>query len=80
MPGQKSIPILFAGRMTLGDALELGPLFDEGLLTRARYVPEWATGLRRLSAYLAYSLVSGRIRLESVALPRFLELDETSMA
>ncbi len=74
------VPILFAGRMTLGDALELEPLFEDGTLEPARYLPDWISGLRRLSAYLAYSLVSGRIRLERVELPRFLELDETSMA
>ncbi len=74
------IPILFAGRMTLGDALELEPLFEAGVLTPARYLPDWISGLRRLSAYLAYSLVSGRIRIENVELPRFLELDENTMA
>lgn len=73
------IPILFAGRMTLGDALELQPLFESGTLAPARYLPDWISGLRRLSAYLAYSLVSGRIRLERVELPRFLELDEAAM-
>jgi uncharacterized protein (TIGR02421 family) len=74
------IPMLFAGRMTLGDALELEPLFRDGTLLPARYLPTWVSGLRRLSAYLAYSLVSGRIRLERVELPRFLELDEAAMS
>jgi len=73
------IPVLFAGRLTLGDVLELEPLFDAGVLLPARYLPDWISGLRRLSAYLAYSLVSGRIRLEAVELPRFLELDEAAM-
>ncbi len=74
------IPVLFAGRMTLGDAIELEPLFAAGVLEPARYLPDWIVGLRRLSAYLAYSLVSGRIRMELVELPRFLELDEAVMA
>ncbi len=74
------IPILFAGRMTLGDVLELEPLFEDGTLARARYLPDWITGLRRLSAYLAYSLVSGRIHIDRVELPRFAELDDASMA
>ncbi len=74
------IPVLFAGRMTLGDAIELEPLFAAGVLDPARYLPEWIVGLRRLSAYLAYSLVSGRIKMELVELPRFLELDEGAMA
>jgi uncharacterized protein (TIGR02421 family) len=72
------IPILFAGRMTLGDVLELEPLFADGTLAPARYVPDWSAGLRRLSAFLAYSLVSGRIHIERVELPRFLEFDEAT--
>ncbi len=67
-------------RLRKGDPNGPRTCAEDGLLKPARYVPEWASGLRRLSAYLAYSLVSGRIRLESVELPRFLELDETSMA
>lgn len=74
------IAMMFAGRMTLGDVLELEPLYAEGLLLPARYLPDWISGLRRLTAYLAYSLVSGRIRLDLVELPRFLELEEAAMA
>ncbi|MEX1295527.1 MAG: flavohemoglobin expression-modulating QEGLA motif protein [Candidatus Limnocylindrales bacterium] len=74
------IPILFAGRMTLGDVIELEPLFAEGVLVPARYLPDWIRGLRQLSAYLAYSLVSGRIRMELVELPRFLELEDAVLA
>ncbi len=73
------IPILFAGRMTLGDVIELEPLFATEVLAPARYLPDWITGLRQLSAYLAYSLVSGRIRMDLVELPRFLELEEAAM-
>lgn len=71
---------LLAGRMTLGDAIELEPLFEAGILAPARYVPDWVAGLRRLSAYLAYSLISGRINMDIVELSRFLEEDEMSMA
>jgi uncharacterized protein (TIGR02421 family) len=74
------IPILFAGRMTLGDVVELEPLFATGVLSRARYLPDWITGLRQLSAYLAYSLVSGRIRMDLVELPRFLEMEDAALA
>lgn len=70
------IPILFAGRMTSGDAIELAPLFADGTLSPARYTPDWISGLRRLSAYLAYSLVSGRVNMDIVQLPAFLEMDE----
>ena len=70
------IPMLFAGRMTTGDAIELAPLFEDGTLAPARYLPDWISGLRRLSAYLSYSLVSGRIKMDVVELDRFLEMDE----
>jgi uncharacterized protein (TIGR02421 family) len=73
------IPILFAGRLTLGDVVELEPLFKEGIVAPARYLPAWIAGLRRLSAYLAYSLLSGRVRLEVVELERFRELDDRAM-
>lgn len=74
------IPILLAGRMTLGDVIELEPLFTTGVLAPARYLPDWIVGLRQLSAYLAYSLVSGRIRMDLVELPRFLEMDDAGLA
>jgi uncharacterized protein (TIGR02421 family) len=74
------IPVLLAGRMTLGDVIELEPLFRDGLLTPARYLPDWLRGLRQLSAYLAYSLVSGHIRMDLVELPRFLELEDAALA
>ncbi len=74
------VPILFGGRMTLGDVLELEPMFSDGTLRPARYLPDWAVGLRRLSAYLAYSLVSGRVQMDVVELPRFLELEDAAMA
>jgi hypothetical protein len=73
------IPILFAGRMTLGDVIELEPLFARDVLAPARYLPDWITGLRQLSAYLAFSLVSGRIRMDLVELPRFLELEDAAL-
>jgi uncharacterized protein (TIGR02421 family) len=74
------IPVLFAGRMTLGDVIELEPLFADGTLEPARYLPAWITGLRQLSAYLAYSLVSGRIRMDLVELQRFLDFEHAAMA
>jgi uncharacterized protein (TIGR02421 family) len=74
------VSVLFAGRMTLGDAIELEPLFADGTLVPARYLPDWISGLRRLSAYLSYSLVSGRIQLDLVELPRFLEMDAAVVA
>ncbi len=70
------IPMLFAGRMTLGDVVELEDLFNAGVLVPARYLPPWAVGFGRLAANLSYSLFTGRIQLDKVELHRFIELDE----
>lgn len=73
---EELIPHLFAGRMTLGDVIELEELFVSGVLEEPRYVPPWAVGLRQLAANLAYSLFSARIKLDVVELDRFLTLEE----
>ncbi len=70
------IPDLFAGRLTLGDVVRLQDLFDDGTVAQPRYVPWWAQGLNRLSAYLVFSTYANRIRLERVELERFAELED----
>ncbi len=70
------IPDLFAGRLTLGDVVRLQPLFDDGTVAQPRYVPPWAQGMNRLSAYLVFSTYANRIRLERVELDRFAELED----
>jgi hypothetical protein len=71
--------MLFAGRMTLGDVIELEELFESGVLIPARYLPPWAVGFQRLAANLSYSLFSARIQLATVELDRFLSLEESSL-
>jgi uncharacterized protein (TIGR02421 family) len=77
---EELIPHLFAGRMTLGDVIELEELFVSGVLEEPRYVPPWAVGLRQLAANLAYSLFSARIKLDVVDLDRFLTLENQPAA
>ena len=48
------IPILFSGRLTLGDVVVVAPLAEAGLVRGPRYMPTWAADLRRLTATLAY--------------------------
>jgi uncharacterized protein (TIGR02421 family) len=67
------IPRLFAGRLTLGDVIRLGPAFDSGDLTPGRYIAPWASDPRRLAAYLAFSLVLNRINIGNVQLESLLE-------
>ncbi len=64
---------LFAGRMTIADAITLGPYFDSGFLQRPRYVPPWACDTRRLAASLAYSAFMMNVDLAPVTLNLFVE-------
>ncbi|MEZ4249637.1 MAG: DUF1704 domain-containing protein [Polyangiales bacterium] len=65
---------LFAGRLTLVDALDLEEAFDDGTISPPRYVPNWAANVRNLAAFLAFSTLSDRIDLAEV------ELDEVHAA
>jgi uncharacterized protein (TIGR02421 family) len=67
---------LFAGRLTMADALRLSPLFQSGWLSPPVYMPPWATDLRRLAALIAYSAFMTNIKLEKVYLNRFIEIEE----
>jgi uncharacterized protein (TIGR02421 family) len=67
---------LFAGRMTMADAVRLEPEFDRGWLLPPVYMPTWASDLRRLAALLAYSAFISKIKLEGIGLGRIIELEE----
>jgi uncharacterized protein (TIGR02421 family) len=67
---------IFAGRLTIADAVRLEPFFDSGWLNAPVYIPIWAADLRRLAAVLAYSAFTSNIRLEHVTLHRAIEVEE----
>ena len=67
---------LFAGRLTLADALRLEPLFESGWLAPPSYMPRWAADLRRLSAMMAYSAFITNVKLEKVYLNRCIEMED----
>lgn len=67
---------LFAGRITLADALRLDPQFEKGWLIPPVYLPPWATDLRRLAASMAYSAFITNIKLERTYLERAIEFEE----
>jgi uncharacterized protein (TIGR02421 family) len=71
---------LFAGRLTMGDALRLDPMFQSGWLIPPTYIPLWASDLRRLAAMMAYSAFITNIKLEKVYLDRFVEVEEEMKA
>jgi uncharacterized protein (TIGR02421 family) len=47
--------VLFAGRMTCGDALALAPLVADGTLRPAAVLTPWVANTDRLAAYLAWA-------------------------
>ena len=66
---------VFAGRMTLGDAVELAPLFEAGVLAPPRHVAPWARDLRTIAAALTFSAFLSRVDLAPVTLERFVAYD-----
>ena len=67
---------MFAGRLTLADALRLDPLFKSGWLIPTTYMPLWASDLRRLAAMMAYSAFMTNIKLDRVYLERVIEMED----
>lgn len=63
---------LFAGRLTMSDAVTLGPYFDSGFLERPRYVPPWARDARRIAALLAYSSFMTNVNLAPLTLDSYV--------
>jgi uncharacterized protein (TIGR02421 family) len=70
------IPLLFAGRMTLGDVVVLAPLMEQGIIQGPRYIPTWAQDLRRLTATLTYWAFTSFVDLKHLTLDVAIELDE----
>lgn len=67
---------LFAGRLTMADAIRLSPQFDSGWLKPPTYMPLWATDLRRLAAVMAYSAFMANINLDKIYMNRFIEFED----
>jgi uncharacterized protein (TIGR02421 family) len=61
------IRLLFVGKIDLEDLAAMKFLRDAGLLSEPAYMPPWATDLRYLLSYLAYSTFLNGIDLKSVA-------------
>jgi uncharacterized protein (TIGR02421 family) len=53
--------VLFAGRMTCGDAVALAPLLADGTLQPAAVMPPWVRRTDRLAAYLAWAAFGQRV-------------------
>lgn len=59
--------LLFAGKMTLGDAERFEPLFASGALVPPRWLPDWVARANGLAGMLAFSLFANRIRLDQIS-------------
>lgn len=55
---------LFAGRMALGDVLDLGGYFRSGAIAPARYEPGWIKNQPTLAAFLVYSIFTTRLSVD----------------
>lgn len=69
------VHMLFAGRLTLGDAVELEPYFESGVIAPPRFEPPWVKNRHTLAATLAFSVFTGRIDLEKVRMEDFVAHD-----
>lgn len=58
--------LLFAGKMSLQDVFDLEPMFDEGILREALYLPPWIQRANGLAGMLAFSLFANKIKLDTV--------------
>lgn len=61
------IRLLFVGKLDLDDLAAMKMLRAAGLLAEPRFLPPWATDLRYLLSYLAYSTFLNEIHLPDVA-------------
>ena len=73
------IPLLFAGRMTLGDVVVLAPLMEQGIVQGPRYIPSWAKDLRRLSATLTFWAFTSFVDLKHLTVDVAVKLDENAI-
>lgn len=69
---------LFAGRLSIGDVIELAPYFETGFLQGPHYLPHWASDLRTLASALACNTFFTRFDLTHVKLENFVMLEEAT--
>ncbi len=64
---------LFAGRMALGDVLDLDAYFRAGAIAPPRYEPAWIKNQPTLAAFLIYSIFNTRLEIGGMELSDFHE-------
>ena len=66
------LPLLFAGRVTTTDVINLSPYLQSGLIARAVYVPPWARNPQRILSLMAFFTAANRYRLDTLDLDSFV--------
>jgi len=74
------LPMLFVGRITTSDVIELAPFRDSGLIAPSTYIPPWARDPQRILATMAFSAAAQRLNLERVELQRFVDFEDEVIA
>jgi uncharacterized protein (TIGR02421 family) len=67
---------LFAGRLTLGDVVELAPYCETGFILPPRYIPHWARDLRTLTSAFAFNAFLTRADMAHLSFDRFVAFEE----
>ncbi|HJW46205.1 MAG TPA: flavohemoglobin expression-modulating QEGLA motif protein [Lysobacter sp.] len=74
------LPMLFAGRLTTADVIELAPFRASGVIAPPAYVPPWARDPQCVLAHMAFSTATQRLRLDRLNLQRFVEFEDEVIA
>jgi uncharacterized protein (TIGR02421 family) len=73
------VPLLFSGRVTLGDVVVLAPLAETGVIAPPHYVPRWASDLRRLTASLSFSAFLDFVDISELSVDDALGTEERAI-
>lgn len=74
------LPMLFAGRLTTADVIELAAFRDSGLIAPPTYIPPWARDPQRVLSIMAFSAAVQRLRLDRFDLQRFVDYEDEVIA
>jgi uncharacterized protein (TIGR02421 family) len=70
--GKLNYPVyLCAGRLAIGDVIELEEYFINEIITHPTYKPQWIENRPCLTAFLLYSTFLNRVHLKDIQLPDF---------
>ncbi|MET0755572.1 MAG: flavohemoglobin expression-modulating QEGLA motif protein [Pseudoxanthomonas sp.] len=74
------LPMLFVGRLTVGDAVALAPFRQSGLIAPPHYLPPWSRDPQRVLSTMAFSAATQRLRLDTLDLQRFVDYEDEVIA